>query len=120
MADELIKRLDELATKLGSAGSSLWEIYQRQVMVVMWQDVIWILMYGVLMYGLWLVWNWSYKELKNPEGEDNPALTLIIVTSIGLFILFVSTLWDVGEILSCILNPKYVALDLIMKVVKPK
>ncbi len=114
MNDEILKRLDILAAKLGITAQYLWGVLVKQARIEMYADIGWsILLSGMLALFLWVLRK-LYISPNEREMDGIAALGLAIASIIVFIFLVVS----VSGALTEGLNPEYWALNHIMEKLK--
>lgn len=111
---ELVKRLDLLATKLGVSGTYLWAVLIRQARVELISDAIFITLNVVLLYGVWRWWKRIIVHELFDGGEEAGAVIVSLLSAV-MTITSVVALCDVPAL---IFNPDYWALEQVMTALK--
>ena len=109
MKEEIFKRLDAIAAKLGVASENLWRILITQVKVDLYQDVFWaaLCVGGTVLFG-WL----SYKSGKDEEAEPMVGFALLAI------LFFVISAICLNCIVGYAINPEYYALQKAFELIK--
>jgi hypothetical protein len=118
--DEILKRLDALAAKLGVTGNHVWTILVKQARVEAAKDLIFALIaVGALagcIKGFRLLWKRS-RALKNDAStglnDDGEGFGAICLALIGTFALMVAVHYSMATVTELI-NPEYFALQQII------
>lgn len=108
---EMMKRLDALAGKLGMAATALWGFYIRQARISGIEDIMWT----ILFVGTALLFNrWRIAELKQHKTDPvgvffcGAAVLLSAILSVVFF----------SHALTALVNPGYWAFQTIVEQLK--
>lgn len=130
MKEELLKRLDIFASKLGVASEHLWMILVKQAKIIAIQDGIEIILYGILWiiaykYILFLLVRIGGIDIYNSaiSSEYRHKSTGVYVLGITLIctlviITFFLALSDCYELITGFYNPEYLAFKKILEQLK--
>lgn len=113
LVEELLKRMDAVAAKLGSASSALWPILVRQSIVSGWIDLC--IGCGALSYVVWLLYHLpKVKELWESDDDSHNgfaffgvALAVVMFIVLGIYI---------PAAIQQLLNPEYYALKYLVTI----
>ncbi len=117
MNESMEKLIRELSQKLGTTAEHLWGVLTRQAQVTAITDSITviILLLVCIFGGKYLIKGWKYHE----EDGHNEEMTLLVLSTIGYFIIFIiailCTIEGISSIPTAIMNPEYWALKQIVK-----
>lgn len=115
MKEELLKRLDALAVKLGTTIDHLWAVLIMQAKITIIEDLLRMLLFGIGIVVLWRVFKWliirqaAARELSKYDGESHivgMAVCAIAMASLGGICIY-----ELTELPTLILNPQYWALQ---------
>jgi hypothetical protein len=112
LSEELLKRLDALATKMGTTVDHLWPVLLRQQRIEGIYDVVVGLLLVVVCVAIWRA---TGKYIREHEYDSDIAWPVRVV-GIGIFGLFALVLF--GEAITCLLNPEYAALKALAEMFK--
>jgi hypothetical protein len=113
MNQELLKRLDALAEKLGTTGAMLWDVMIRQARVELVSDALFM---GLNVLFVYLLYKWWKRVLDNAgEGE---AIGSVIVSIVVLVFTIANVCELVFYVPTLLFNPKYWAFQQIMDKLK--
>lgn len=109
---EIFARLDAFAAKLNVGAAYLWGVLVKQAFVVGVTDVLLFVVSGLL---LWAFFYFLKKAVDGSTkyGEDVLACIVACVTGATGTILFLYSLSNIEEIVTCFVNPGYKALELL-------
>lgn len=110
---ELIKRLDALADKLGTTGQYLWTVLVKQAYVVGFTDFIWVGFYIGAAYALYKAGNY-FRETADEEREGAfwvPA----IISWIAVVGMVIGVFYNAIEGVQYLINPQYYALHEVLQ-----
>ena len=121
MNEEILKRIDTLATKLGTTAEYLWGVLIKQAHVVIWQDVIVIFICSVCVsLCVWgLFWSFGkddegYKRLSYKSDCEDRALLIALLSGTLLAISTPILVVEALDLMSVCVNPEYWALKEIL------
>lgn len=113
MTDEILKRLDALASKLGITVAYLWGVLVKQARVEAIQDVgivaIWVVLTGL---SFWAA-RWIYKD--ETEKDCGGLIVFLGCVCLGSLAL---TLYFVFAAITEVMNPEYWALKQVVTIMK--
>lgn len=114
MNEEILKRIDALAAKLGVAGTELWRILIRQAGVDAIFDSLYIGLSGITICVLVKFLFWGLKRNEKKQDDDIIAICIISVISvIGILASIVFLLVNLNDLPTALFNPEYRALELL-------
>lgn len=130
MTEQISKIIESLSDALGVAASELYSVMTLQAKVSMVKSVVEILLLLFAMYMFWRYVRKVYIE-KDKDGctiferavfDDDFLFALHLIATIviaALTIIFaISVVFDIDNIIQCIMNPRYWALEKIIKMLK--
>lgn len=111
MTNEILKRIDLLAAKLGIAAEKLWEVLVAQARIDAIQSLIWagvwIVLAGVMCY--------AFKQVMEWAAKDDDWTPLMIGCGVAILILSVSAIALIVSSITPFFNPQYWAFQELMK-----
>ncbi len=110
MTDEILKRIDALAAKLGVTVNHLWAVLVKEARIEALESIGWGLMWFTFSLYLTLFCKAAWK--RDDRNLDVP----IAVGAIAL-VCFLAACYEVSGTVGMILNPEYWALKEVMKAV---
>lgn len=110
MTDEVLKRLDALAAKLGVASAHLWEVLTRQARIEAIEDVFWALMWLTISVFLGFVSKILFFKKEQPDAG--------LVVAIVSLVCFVAACGCISNTPGMFFNPEYWALKQILDTLK--
>jgi hypothetical protein len=113
MTDEILKRLDVLAAKLGVTAGHLWGVLVAQAKIEAIEDIIWAALWAALSLVLGLV---ARKLYESNDENDNAALGIVLI-GVAVGFLLISAAMISGT-LGMLLNPEYWALKKVLEAMK--
>jgi len=113
MNEELLKRLDAIALKVGTTATQLWGVLIRQARVEMWQDIGWMVGWlAVCGLSAWGV-RWLLHE-DEPSANDGP---IVILAGVCVFAVLAAAYCGQSAITEGI-NPQYWAFKQLLGMLK--
>jgi hypothetical protein len=113
--EERLKRLDLLASKLGTTVDKLWSIMLQQARIEAYTDLFLASVFiGFIIFFLRFV----FKHGKDILDEKELYLPFAIIGTILSFVLLIAAIVEVSSLPTEFLNPGYFALERIMSKVK--
>lgn len=123
MNENELTLIDKLATKLGTTSEQMWNVLLAQANVRIVQESIFILATVIFCIALWRTHKKLSGNMPNQthnyyyESELKETLMKIAVI-IGIAAILIS-IAGIMNIITCIFNPDYFALDQILSTLKP-
>lgn len=114
MNDEILKRIDALATKLGVTADHIWAVLVKQAGVEFKEWIVWASLWFILSICLAYSARWIYKKFEKTEPE------LFMFAAAPGAIALVLGLGCLGNTMTLVLNPEYWALTQITKMIGGK
>lgn len=121
--EEVMTRLDVLATKLGVTAEYLFGVYVKQAHIVLFNNILWYLFVCVFLtsLGLWLKYNLKHMTVKRLD-DCNPraiaCLVLLVITGTTVIGTFIGVASSLQNTLTCYYNPEYFAFTKILRHIK--
>ena len=111
---EILKRLDALADKLGTTAAYLWAVLIRQAKIEAITDILWIVLVIGIVYGVvrWTI-NYYTRHDELMDGEPKEGIPLVVAWIIGAICIGFG-IACLFELPTLILNPEYWALQQIL------
>lgn len=116
MTDEILKRIDALAAKLGVASDHLWRVLTQQARIEAIEDLAW----AALFFALSGASIWAIRWVIARRDDDNIPGELGVVSVIAALVFFVVACNCIAGTPGMFLNPEYWALKQILETVKGK
>jgi hypothetical protein len=116
MKDEILKRVDALAEKLGVASGELWKILVQQAHIVAIQTGVEIVICGAISI---VGYRWMRRGFAAAEEDDWDSFPAVMIG--GLLMFFGGTLFAIVNLIDVwtpLLNPQYWALQQILETIK--
>lgn len=130
MEEQISKIIEALSNALGVAASELYSVMILQAKVSMVKSVVEILLMLFAMYMFWRYVRKVYIE-KDKDGcpiferavfDDDFLFAFHLIATIVIAVLTIifatSVVFDIDNIIQCIMNPRYWALEKIIKMLK--
>lgn len=115
MKEELLKRLDALAAKLGVASEHIWQVLVKQAGVAAVENLIGILIgVAVMILGPWLFQKGRTTPKVNGDSTDL-AVAQMVIGVVCLAVSVVVTIACVVSLPTLVMNPEYFALQKVME-----
>ena len=112
--EELIKRLDLLATKMNTTGEHLWEILVKQGTIEGYKSIASVAIMAIMFFAIKALLPKIIKTFK----DDNPDVGVpLIAVGIVLILVFAMSLSELSD-LQYFFNPEYFALTEVLKILK--
>jgi len=115
---ELIGLLETFARKLGTTGDNLWNVLIAQAKVVIWQNICFIIVTIISIFLLIKYIKWFKKDEEQDMEIENPHSWALVFSVICCVSFIFGSLVNFSEILTCIFNPKYYALEELFEALK--
>lgn len=116
MNDEILKRIDALAAKLGVAGAELWRILVKQAKVDAISDVAWAIVSIAIIFGVIKLEYWAVRRNEKEEDDWIIGITIIsVIVGVTFLIVGIASLMDLP---TALFNPEYRALELLKHAIK--
>jgi cytochrome bd-type quinol oxidase subunit 2 len=117
--EELLKRLDVLAAKLGVTAQYLWTVLVKQAHIEAAMDTFWAVVFIALLVSGVICLRWSIKKINDPDTYNEEGWIALstfsgIVIFAGLILVPVFTSSAIAEHF----NPEYWALEKILSALK--
>lgn len=114
---DLTLLLSQLAEKLGTTTEYLWAVLIKQAGICIIQDCFFIVIsilfiIGYILYVKYFIKN--YQKLYDNDEEYGHGVITVILGCIAIIAIFVIMV-GVEEIITCVYNPEYWALNQILK-----
>jgi hypothetical protein len=110
LKEELLKRLDVLAEKLGTTGVYLWAILMRQVRIEAIENLVFALFFSIGTVILYKTAKWMWNSGKKGDDIRIGSIFVHIACGISTFISLVLLV----ESVEAFFNPAYFALKMVM------
>src|SRR5690242_12771003 len=116
MNEDILKRLDLIAAKLGVTVQYLWGVLVRQARVEALSDTIGIILWAASAFAAFH-YAVALGRKAESDGSDGLGFASIILAVIGV-VFVISFVVCVSEIFTPLMNPEFFALEQILKAVK--
>lgn len=111
---EILKRLDGLSEKLGTASQKVWTVFIHQAHVEAAVDAFWIVLATA---GLYLSYRGLRLSIGKAEQKDS-WMAGVIICGIGIIVLTIVLGTNLAAIATPLINPEYWALQQILWLLK--
>lgn len=120
MNEEILKRIDLLAAKLGVTADHIWAVLVKQARVEAAEWIIWSLFWFILSGACAYMSRWLYKLEKTGNRSHEVEEAYFLFAAVPSGIAFVIAAGCLANILTLFVNPEYWALKQIMEMMKGK
>jgi len=106
---EILKRVDALAAKLGVTADQLWGMLMKQASVELWSSLLWIMLLSLLLVASVFATSRAARRMAKDKDTANDFL-LMIGGLLGIVVGTIGIAVTLSAIPTLIFNPEYWAL----------
>ena len=117
MKTETTELIRNLAKQLGTTTEFLWEVLMKQIKVILISESIFLVIAIITLVFIYKYFKWLSKKWGKIQQKDEEIPHVFI----SVFLIIISLLFIIGslesiyDIIICIFNPEYFAVNKIMK-----
>lgn len=119
LTNEVLKRIDALAAKLGTTGEYLWTVLVRQARVEAIQNIVTVILSAIVIAVSIAVLKWGIRREVENDWWGEPGNITAIIASVTLAIVCTVIIIQLSNAIPTLLmNPEYWALKQVLEAMK--
>ena len=122
--EQILTRIDTLASKLGVTAEYLFGIYVKQAYIEFASYISYYVLYGVFVIGTIIWGKYCFKRFTSEDfdtdrnGRDIATLISFIIVCVGCVVWGSVSISFIRETLMCYFNPEYFAFNKILRTIR--